>query len=147
MTKFKWRMLAGLGFIVVAFASLVLYSMRVAPKMGWESKLALNEFYVRCRSHNYKGAHAQLSSTLQANVTQDRLRAKWTEFEAKHGKLTKWAPANISIKGFGGSICVFPPFVDFRHAVSGSKGTGTIIYVRMVPENGRWRLERFNFLK
>ncbi|RYG64655.1 hypothetical protein EON80_18835 [bacterium] len=147
MTNFRWRMLAAASLIVAIFVGLVGYSMRVAPRMQFDSKIALNEFLVRCQNHDYKGARQFLNSALTTDISETLLRSKWAEFEAKNGKIRNWKPADLSINGFQGSVCVFPPFVDFRHAVFGAKGTGTIIYIRMAPENGDWKLERFSFLR
>ncbi len=148
MTPFQARMTAGFGFIVVVFIGLVAYSVRVAPQMGRDSKKALDNFYVLCRARNYEGARQMLSPRLQESITTAQLKGEWAKFAVKNGPLSRWEQADkVSINGFGGSVCVFPPFVEFRHAAFGAKGTGTLIYVRMVPQNDGWKLERFNVLR
>jgi hypothetical protein len=141
-------MLGGAAFIIVAFVGLVLYAMRVAPRMGRDSKIALDSFYTKCQNRDYSAAHAMFSQGLRSSISQTQLQKEWTKFTQRNGPLKKWEAANgVTISGFGGSVCVFPPFVDFRHGVSGTKGTGTLIYVRMIPEDGGWRLDRFNALR
>lgn len=147
MTIFTKRMLLAVVAILMVFGGLVLYGMRVAPRMDQESKLALNDFFTRCQQRDYDGAYGLVGQNLKSSLNEAQLKKAWQEFEAKHGRIRNWGPADISIQGFGGSVCIFPPFVDSRHAVSGSKGSGTIVHVRMVPESGSWRLERLNFLK
>lgn len=148
MTSFHRRMFAAFGLIVVMFVGLIAYAVRVAPQMGRDSKTALDTFYARCRARDFDGAHQMLSRNLQGSLSRAQLQGEWTKFAAKNGQLSRWERANkVSINGFGGSVCVFPPFVDFRHAAFGAKGTGTLIYTRMKPENGVWKLEHFNFLR
>lgn len=147
MTKFAKRMLLAVIAILLVFGALVFYGMKVAPRMDYESKLVLNDFLIHCQQRDYQGAYSFVGQNLKPSLTEAQLKKAWQEFESKHGRIRNWGPADISIQGFRGSVCVFPPFVDSRHAVSGSKGTGTIVYVRMVPEKGSWRLERLNFLK
>ncbi len=141
-------MIAAFGLIVLLFIGLIAYAIRVAPQMGRDSKVALDQFYARCRARDYKGARQMLSTRLQDSISEAQLGNEWAQFAAKNGNLARWEQADkVSINGFGGSVCVFPPFVEFRHGAFGSKGSGTLIYTRMVPENGDWKLERFNFLR
>ena len=148
MTLFHRRMIAAFGLIVLIFSGLVAYSLRVAPQMARESKLALDHFYSLCRARDYQSAHQMFSPHLQEAISQAQLQKEWTKFAVKNGPLSRWEKADkISMTGFGGSVCVFPPFVEFRHGAFGSKGTGTLVHVRMAPENGKWELERFNFLR
>ncbi|HEX9998353.1 MAG TPA: hypothetical protein VGB45_14540 [Abditibacterium sp.] len=148
MNSFNQRMFAAGAFIVVTFVGLVVYAARVAPRMGRDSNTAVEQFYSRCRARDYEGAHAFFGSNLRPAISKAQLQKEWTKFEARNGALAKWESAgSISINGFGGSVCVFPPFVDFRHAVKGKSGKGTLIYIRMVPENDGWKLERFNVLR
>lgn len=148
MTTFRGRMMAAFGLIVVAFLGLITYAVRVAPQMGRDSKIALDDFYRKCQTRDYQGARADFSAHLKESISEAQLDKEWTKFAARHGDFSRWEAANkVSINGFGGSVCVFPPFVEFRHAAFGKKGTGTLIYVRMVPENGTWKVERFNVLR
>lgn len=148
MTKFHWRMVGAFGCIVVIFLGLITYVGRVAPKMARDSAQAVDVFYGRCRARDYEGAHALFSRQLSGSTSTAQLKAEWDRFEKQHGPMTGWkAATDVSISGFGGSVCVFPPFVDFRHGIIGAKGNGTLIYIRMVPEAGKWRVERFNVLR
>ncbi|PQV65299.1 hypothetical protein B1R32_10137 [Abditibacterium utsteinense] len=148
MMTFSQRMIAAFALIAVLFGGLIAYTIRVAPQMGRESKVALDSFYARCRARDFAGARQMFSSHLQESISEAQLQTEWLKFAAKNGNLSRWEQADkVSINGFGGSVCVFPPFVEFRHAAFGAKGTGTLIYVRMVPQNGKWKLERFNFLR
>lgn len=148
MTSFRARMMAALGLITLVFVGLVAYAVRVAPQMGRGSRVALDGFYEKCRAKNYEGARGQFSSRLQESISEAQLAKEWAKFAARNGEFSRWETADkVSINGFGGSVCVFPPFVEFRHAAFGKKGTGTLIYVRMVPESGKWKLERFNVLR
>lgn len=148
MTTFRARMMAAFAFIVVTFLVLITYTIRVAPKMGRDSKLALDGFYENCRARDYRSARAAFATHLQESISEAQLRTEWTKFAARHGAFSRVASTeSVTITGFSGSVCVFPPFVDFHHAAFGTKGTGTLIQVRMVPENGKWKLERFNVLR
>lgn len=148
MNSFRMRMIAAFALIMVLFVGLVGYAARVAPRMGRDSAAALDGFYQRCRAKDYSGARAMMSSRLQDSNSEAQLRAEWTQFAARNGDFSRWELANkVSITGFGGSVCVFPPFVEFRHAAFGKKSTGTLTYARMVPENGSWKVERFNLLR
>ena len=145
---FRAQMTAAFALIVVVFVVLIAYTIRVAPQMGRESKIALDAFYQKCRAREFEAARSDFTSSLQQSVTPAQFRAEWSNFAAKNGSLSRWEVADkVTINGFGGSVCVFPPFVDFRHAVFGSKEKGTLIHVRMVPENGQWKVERFNVLR
>ncbi len=148
MTTFHWRAVAAFGAIAVVFVGLLVYAGSVAPQMGRDSNRVVEAFYARCQARDYAGARAYLSESGKEGTGGAAFEKLWRKFEAKHGPLAKWEAANkVSIAGFGGSVCVFPPFVDFRHAVTGSKSTGTLIYIRVVPENGKWKIERFTVLR
>ena len=148
MMSFRGRMVLAFGLIVSTFGGLVVYAARVAPQMGRESRSALEAFYQKCKAGDYRSARADFSTSLQQSISEAQLEREWAKFANRNGRLSRWETANkVSINGFGGSVCVFPPFVDFRHAAFGNQGTGTLIYVRMVPEDGKWRLERFNVLR
>lgn len=148
MNSFRGRMIAAFALIVVLFVALIGYAVSVAPRMGRDSALALENFYRKCRAKDYNGARDAMSSRLQDGISAAQLEREWTQFAARNGSFSRWEVASkVSINGFGGSVCVFPPFVEFRHAAFGKKGTGTLTYVRMVPENGAWKVERFNLLR
>lgn len=141
-------MIGAFGLIALVFVALIGYTLRVAPQMSRDSSAALDSFYAKCRARDYNGARGLMSASLRDSITPAQLETQWTQFAAKNGPLNRWEAANkVSITAFGGSVCVFPPFVEYRHAAFGQKGTGTLIYVRMVPENGAWKLERFNVLR
>jgi hypothetical protein len=140
-------MFAAFGLIATIFVGSLGYAATAAPRMARDSKIALDAFYGKCQKRDYSGAHALLSQSLQASLSPTKLKSNWQQFEAKNGPLRGWKVADeTSIKGFAGSVCLFPPFVDYRHAVRGAKGSGALIYLRLVPENGAWRVERFNVL-
>ena len=148
MKTFNQKMAAAAFFIFVVFVGLIIYAARVAPQMGRDSHAALENFYQKCRARDFDGAYAFFGTNLRAAIPQAQLEKEWAKFESRHGALAKWESAgSISINGFGGSVCVFPPFVDYRHAVKGKSGKGTLIYIRMVPESDGWKLERFNPLR
>lgn len=148
MTSFHRNMAGAGAAIVLIFGALVLYAARVAPRMARDSHAALDAFYARCQQRDYAAARALCSRSLRSSLSEAQLARSWRDFEAKHGALQSWKVADdVSINAFGGSVCVFPPFVDYRHGVSGAKGSGTLIYIRMTPENGAWKVERFNVLR
>lgn len=148
MTQFHRRLVVAFGAIAVVFIGMLLYVGSVAPQMARDSNAAVNAFYARCRDRDYVGARAYLSGAAKDSISIAALEKEWRKFAERHGPLQSWQAADkVSIAGFGGSVCVFPPFVDFRHGVEGSKGTGTLIYIRAVPENGSWKIERFNVLR
>ncbi len=148
MSGFRANIAVAAALIAVVFGGLIAYSVRVAPQMGRDSKRALDSFYAKCRARDFAGARALCSADLREGLSAAQLQREWTKFAAKNGPLTRWEVADkVSIQGFGGSVCLFPPFVDYRHAAFGAKNSGTLIYTRMVPENGGWRVERFNVLR
>jgi hypothetical protein len=148
MTPFRLRMLAASGAITVIFLAMVLYVGSVAPKMARDSGIVVKTFYARCQARDYKGASALLSTIGKESITPAALEKEWRRFAVTNGPLKRWETADkVSIAGFGGSVCVFPPFVDFRHGVFGEKETGTLCYIRAVPENGAWKVERFTVLR
>ena len=126
--------------VIVAFAGafigLVKYSMSAGSRMSWDSKLVLNEYFVRSQSRDYAGAHQLLSRNLKSDLTTGAIGQQWQAFEKAHGSIRNWQPLR------GGTINIFPKYVESVYAVTGKKtGAGTV-WVRMVPEGGNWRVGR-----
>ena len=126
--------------VVVAFAGafigLFKYSMSAGPRMSWDSKLVLNEYFVRSQARNYAGAYQLTSQNLKSNLSVQSLTQQWQAFEKAHGGIKNWQPLR------GGSVNIFPKFVESVYAVTGTKkGAGTV-WVRMIPENGAWRVDK-----
>jgi hypothetical protein len=122
--------------LIGAFIGLVKYSMSAGPRMSWDSKLVLNEFYVRSQSRNYAGAYQLTSQNLKSSLSLQSLTQQWQAFEKAHGPIRNWSSLP------GGSDNLFPKYVESVYAVTGKKkGAGTV-WVRMIPENGSWRVDR-----
>ena len=136
---------------VLLFVTFIAYAMRAAPRMLKDSNVALNAFYMSCQNHNYGRAYQMLAPELRDSLTQAQLAARWAEFEQKNGRLTKWEPSLGGSITFGGRTNFVPPFVDYTHRVSGQNpatmGTATVVYIRMVPRDGTWKLQKLSFMR
>ena len=140
-----------LGVVVaMVFVIFMGYALRTAPQMSRESERALNAFYLRCQQHSYARAYQLLAPELQDSMTEADLAARFQKFEETNGKIERWAHSAGGSITFGGRICLFPPFVDYTHRLMGveKKGIGeaTVVYIRMVPRDGKWRLQRLSFM-
>lgn len=121
---------------VGVFIGLFKYSMSAGPRMSWDSKLVLNEYFVRSQARNYAGAYQLTSQNLKSNLSLQALTQQWQAFEKAHGSIKNWKALR------GGSVNIFPKFVESVYAVTGTKkGAGTV-WVRMTPENGAWRVDK-----
>ena len=119
-----------------AFIGLVKYSMYAGSRMSWDSKLVLNEYFVRSQSRDYAGAHQLLSRYLKSSLSVEALSQQWKPFEKAHGTIKNWQ--NLR----GGSVNIFPKYVESVYTVTGyKKGAGTV-WVRMIPESGTWRVDK-----
>ena len=153
---FHWPRHLRIGFqlglvVALVFALLIGYALRTAPRMSRESQATLDAFYALCRSHSYARAYALLTPELRDSLTQSDMIARFQEFEKTNGPLQKWAPAAGGSLTFGGRVCLFPPFVDYTHRIFGARpksiGEATVVYIRMVPRDGQWRLQRLSFMR
>lgn len=137
--------------LIVIFVGFIGYAMKAAPRMLKDSDAALNAFYLRCQSHDYARAYQLLSPELKDSLTQTELAARWAQFEQTNGRIRKWEPALGGGITFGGRTNFIPPFVDYTHRVTGEKpatmGTATVVYIRMVPRNGQWQLQKLSFMR
>ena len=139
--------------IVVAliFVGALIYLGRAAPLMARESGRALDAFYLRCQTHDYARAYALFTPELRESLSEKELIARWREFEQTNGPIQKWAPAAGGSINFGGRVCIVPPFVDYTHKIIGQKpatlAMATVVYIRMVPRNGAWQLQKLSFMR
>src|SRR5689334_5031037 len=73
------------------FAGLLKYSLSAGPKMEWDSKLVVNEFYVRSQARDYGAAHRLLSRSLQSRLSIQSLSQQWSAFEQADGPIKNWS--------------------------------------------------------
>lgn len=137
--------------LIVIFTGFILYAMRAAPRMLKESNVALDAFYIRCQKHDYARAYALCSPELRDSLSQADLADRWAQFEKINGRIKKWDPSLGGGITFGGRTNFVPPFVDYTHRVSGEKpsdvATATVVYIRMVPREGTWKLQKLSFMR
>lgn len=137
--------------LVLVFLGLLGYAARRAPQMSRDSQRALDAFYLRCQTHNYARAYQLLAPELQDILTEDELAARWRAYEKTNGRIQKWLPAAGGSIHIGGRVCLFPPFVDYTHRVVGQNGStianATVVYIRMVPGENGWRVQKLSFTR
>lgn len=139
--------------VVIFLIGLVLlgYALRTAPRMSRESEATLDAFYQRCQQHSYASAYEMLAPELKDSITQKEMADRFQQFEKTNGTIEKWAPSAGGSITFGGRVCLFPPFVDYTHRLMGVQkkeiGEATVVYIRMVPREGQWKLQRLSFMR
>lgn len=116
------------------------YSLSVAPGLNREAKPVIDQFYACSQRHDFEGARALFSPSLQDNISTADLAKRWRKFEAQHGALVSWQPAANQ----PGAVNLFPRWVDFDHLVLGKKGDGTRIFIRVAPYGKVWRIEKLS---
>lgn len=141
-----------LGLVgVMVFLIFMGYALRTAPRMSRDAETALNAFYLRCQQHSYARAYQLLAPELQDSMTPANLATRFGEFEKTNGRIEKWMPAAGGSTHIGGRICLFPPFVDYTHRLMGVEpkdiGEATVVYIRMVPHDGQWRVQKLSFMR
>ena len=139
------------ALLIVVFVGLIGYGLRAAPRMARDSQSALDTFYARCQRHDYARAYQLLSPELRDSLTLSDMKARFAQFEKTNGRIKSWAPSLGGGITFGGRINFVPPFVDYTHRVSGeipsTMGTATVVYIRMVPRDGKWQLQKLSFMR
>lgn len=139
------------ALVLLCFSGLLFYALRTAPGMSRESEATLNAFYQRCQQHDYARAYQMLAPELRDSLSQKELADRFAQFEKTNGTIDKWAPAAGGSLTFGGRVCLFPPFVDYTHRLFGvqpkSIGEATVVYIRMVPRDGGWQLQKLSFMR
>ena len=126
-----------LGVFLGVCVLLALHGLATAPRMDWESKLAVNEFYMKARSQDYDGAYFMMSERLQSEIGVQDVARQWKAFIQIHGPVRNWAPT------VGGSINVWPRFVIANHQIIGQRGGAGHASMRLVPEGDGWRVDQF----
>lgn len=137
--------------VAVLFTGLMVYALRTAPRMSRESQRTLDAFYARCQRHDYGAAYAMLAPELRDTISPIEMASGFAQFEYSNGKIEKWAPAAGGSINFGGRVCLFPPFVDYTHRLIGTRpkpiGEATVVYIRLVPRDGKWQVQRLSFMR
>ena len=137
--------------VAVIFAALLGYALRTAPRMLRGSQTALDAFYQSCQRHDYAAAYQMLTPELRDSMTQTDMADRFALFEKSNGTIEKWAPAAGGSITFGGRVCLFPPFVDYTHRLIGVQhkpmGEATVVYIRLVPRDGKWQLQKLSFMR
>ncbi len=141
MRKFLPQILIFSVVLTAVFVGAVTYSISVGPKMAKAAQPVLDEFLVRSRAKNYAGARELFSETFQSGLGVEGLAKKWAPFETKHGAIKSWKPSLSGISG-GNLVNLFPPSVDFTQRVEGQKNGSGLVLIRMVPQNGTWRIDK-----
>ena len=141
-----------LGVLVaLIFLVLIGYAARTAPRMARDSEATLNAFYARCQQHDYARAYELLAPELRDSMSQTQMKNRFQQFEKTNGPIEKWAPSAGGSITFGGRVCLLPPFVDYTHRLIGVRpktiGEATVIYIRMAPRDGVWRVQRLSFMR
>ena len=139
------------GVVAVLFGALMFYALRTAPRMSRDSQKTLDAFYARCQSHDYDGAYDMLAPELRDAISPPEMAARFAQFEKINGTIARWAPAAGGSINFGGRVCLFPPFVDYTHRLIGVQpkpiGQATVVYLRLVPRDGTWRVQKLSFMR
>ena len=139
------------AFVALIFLVLIGYVARTAPRMARDSEATLNAFYTRCQQHDYARAYELLAPELKDSLSQSQLKNRFEKFEKTNGTIEKWAPSAGGSITFGGRVCLFPPFVDYTHRLIGVQhkemGEATVVYIRLVPRDDGWRLQRLSFMR
>ena len=137
--------------LALIFLVLIGYAVRTAPRMSRESEAALNVFYARCQQHDYARAYQLLAPELKDSMSETQMKNRFQLFEKTNGTIERWAPSAGGSITFGGRVCLFPPFVDYTHRLMGVRpkdiGQATVVYIRMVPRDGNWKLQRLSFMR
>ncbi len=141
-----------LGAVVaMIFLILIGYAARTAPRMARESEATLDAFYRRCQQRSYARAYQLLAPELKYSMSEAEMQARFEQFEKTNGKIERWAPAAGGSITFGGRVCLFPPFVDYTHRLMGVQkkeiGEATVVYLRLVPRDGKWRIQKLSFMR
>ena len=141
-----------LGAVLAMFFAILLgYALRTAPQMSRESQQTLDAFYLRCQQRSYARAYQLLAPELQDAMSEAEMADRFQQFEQKNGRIERWAPAAGGSIHFGGRVCLFPPFVDYTHRLMGTEqkgiGEATVVYLRLVPREGKWRVQKLSFMR
>ena len=154
LSKLPRHIFVGLQMFAVIFfigLGLMAYAIRTAPRMSRDSEATLNAFYQKCQDHSYESAYQMLAPELKDSITQAQMADRFQQFEKNNGTIDKWAPSAGGSLTFGGRVCLFPPFVDYTHRLMGVQkkeiGEATVVYIRMVPREGKWQLQRLSFMR
>lgn len=115
-------------------------SASVGAKLHWDSKMILNEFFVQSQAGNFMKAHALLTKDLGKQLTVPVLTKDWKAFERAHGPLKNWQAS----KSRGDGIYIGPDYVQSTYKVTGKKSGAGKVIVRMVKENGNWKIGQLN---
>ncbi len=140
----------GVGVFILG-AILMGYILRTAPQMSRQAQATLDAFYRDCQRHDYAAAYQLLAPELRDSMTQADMADRFAQFEKTNGTIERWAPAAGGSITFGGRVCLFPPFVDYTHRLIGTHhkpiGEATVVYMRVVPRAGKWKLQKLSFMR
>ena len=140
----------GVG-VALVFLILIGYAIRTAPRMARQSEATLDAFYRQCQQHNYAKAYEMLAPELKDSMSETDMKNRFAQFEETNGSIEKWAPAAGGSITFGGRVCLFPPFVDYTHRLMGVQkkeiGEATVVYIRMVPRDEGWEVQKLSFMR
>ncbi len=106
-----------------------------ADRNWWDAKMVLGDFFVHSLAKNYGSAHQLLSTRMRSTTTVKDVQSQWQAFERAHGGIRNWRSTG-SKNSLG-----FPTYVSFNVAVSGLKSGAGTVTMRLIPQNGTWRID------
>lgn len=146
MTKFVRLSVVGAVLVSVAFIGIIVYSAQTLPSMLSGSKNTLDQFFTASQRHQHDSARDTFTGELRGQLATRQLQNLWRDFEHDNGPITRWTPADSSVKG-GGRICLWPRSVDYFYRVYGKKGGSKVFFARVVPRNQNWRIDQLRTLR
>ena len=106
-----------------------------ADRNWWDAKMVLGDFFVHSLGKNYSSAHQLLSTRMRSTTTVKDVQSQWRAFERAHGGIRNWRSTSSK------NSLAFPTHVNFNVAVTGLKSGAGTVTMRLIPENGTWRID------
>jgi hypothetical protein len=125
----------------VLMIPLTLFAMSQASRDTRIAGLVLSQFHTHLQTGDYDRAHALLSNHLRDINQRKVFEQQWSGWQKKNGAIQKWIPA---AGAHASAVSLMPRYVDFTYFAQSSNGNMAYVAVRMIPEDGTWRIDRLN---
>ena len=113
-----------------------------AETMLAEARPTVHEFFALCRKRDYAGAHQLFTPEQRERLSPAEFSSRWQQFEKAHGALRGFQ-AIAPRAGFPSSTNLWPPWIQTTFSAKGAK-SGAVVQLRLVPQNGQWRIDKMN---
>jgi hypothetical protein len=141
--KLRWLQALLIGILFLGICGLLVRHMGSSgAAIQAESRPVVERFFTLCRARDYKQAHGLFTQEQRGRLSLEQFTQRWQQFEEAHGEFQKWQPVAPRV-GMPSSTNLWPQWIQTTYAAQSAK-SGAVVQLKLVPQDGSWRIDRMN---